>query len=331
MNLRPRSPLSLRSRSPSPRPLVRRTLRHSRPTIPFCVASGRSGWTARASSSWLPRSSTPSGRGSPAPPIQRNAQDWLVSMYKRWGIEAKNEQYGTWRGWRRGTSHVDLVSPRVRTLEATMLGFSPGTGGTVAHRRHDRASALRRQHGVRALASPGAREARARVGAAGHLPSHGGLGAVRHAGLACAHERHPRRAYARVGATPTCAAPATRWRSAAASSACVSRRRGPRASSRRAPRTRTARARSSRRTTRAHPPSRSAARTTASSTVSPSAARSRGCGSISTRACSASSRCSTPSPRSPAPRSPTSTSCSRRTSTRGTARPARPTTAPAPS
>src|SRR5690349_21866855 len=59
--------------------------------------------------------------------IQRNAQNWLVSMYKSWGIDAKNERYGTWRGWRRGTSHVDLVSPRVRTLEATMLGFSPGT------------------------------------------------------------------------------------------------------------------------------------------------------------------------------------------------------------
>src|SRR5687767_10086062 len=37
--------------------------------------------------------------------IQRNAQDWVVSMYKRWGIEAKNERYGTWRGWRRGASH----------------------------------------------------------------------------------------------------------------------------------------------------------------------------------------------------------------------------------
>jgi hypothetical protein len=61
--------------------------------------------------------------------IQRDAQSWLVSTYKSWGIEAKNEQYGTWRGWRRGTSHVDLISPRVRTLEATMLGFSPGTNG----------------------------------------------------------------------------------------------------------------------------------------------------------------------------------------------------------
>jgi hypothetical protein len=61
--------------------------------------------------------------------IQRNAQNWLVSMYRTWGIEAKNEQYGTWRGWRRGTSHVDLLTPRVRTLEATMVGYSPGTGG----------------------------------------------------------------------------------------------------------------------------------------------------------------------------------------------------------
>jgi hypothetical protein len=62
-------------------------------------------------------------------PDTKRAQDWLVSTYRSWGIGAKNEQYGTWRGWRRGHSHVDLVSPRVRTLEATMVGYSPGTGG----------------------------------------------------------------------------------------------------------------------------------------------------------------------------------------------------------
>jgi carboxypeptidase Q len=62
-------------------------------------------------------------------PGQRNAQDWLVKTYASMGISAKNERYGTWRGWRRGHSHVDLVSPRVRTLEATMVGYSPGTGG----------------------------------------------------------------------------------------------------------------------------------------------------------------------------------------------------------
>ena len=62
-------------------------------------------------------------------PGQRRAQDWLVRTYSSWGIDATNERYGTWRGWRRGHSHIDLVSPRVRTLEATMVGYSPGTGG----------------------------------------------------------------------------------------------------------------------------------------------------------------------------------------------------------
>jgi hypothetical protein len=61
-------------------------------------------------------------------PDTRRAQDWLVKTYASWGIDAKNERYGTWRGWRRGYSHVDLVSPRTRTLEATMVGYSPGTG-----------------------------------------------------------------------------------------------------------------------------------------------------------------------------------------------------------
>jgi carboxypeptidase Q len=63
-------------------------------------------------------------------PDTKRAQDWLVRTYTTWGIPATNEKYGTWRGWRRGHSHVDLVSPRVRTLEATMVGYSPGTGGT---------------------------------------------------------------------------------------------------------------------------------------------------------------------------------------------------------
>jgi carboxypeptidase Q len=60
---------------------------------------------------------------------QKAAQDWLIRTYASWGIDAKNERYGTWRGWRRGHSHIDLVSPRVRTLEGTMVGYSPGTKG----------------------------------------------------------------------------------------------------------------------------------------------------------------------------------------------------------
>jgi hypothetical protein len=54
---------------------------------------------------------------------------WLVHTYARWGISAENEPYGTWMRWRRGRTHVDLVSPRVRTLEATLLAWSGGTRG----------------------------------------------------------------------------------------------------------------------------------------------------------------------------------------------------------
>ncbi len=57
------------------------------------------------------------------------ASDWVMKMYRSWGIDAHREKYGTWRGWRRGYSHIDLVKPRVRTLEATILGDSPGTAG----------------------------------------------------------------------------------------------------------------------------------------------------------------------------------------------------------
>src|SRR5215210_2416677 len=38
-------------------------------------------------------------------PDLKRANDWLVKTYKTWGIEARNEKIGTWRGWRRGYSH----------------------------------------------------------------------------------------------------------------------------------------------------------------------------------------------------------------------------------
>ncbi len=62
-------------------------------------------------------------------PGMRAASDWVIGKYRAWGIDGKRDQYGTWRGWRRGASHIDLVSPRVRSLEGTMLAWSPGTRG----------------------------------------------------------------------------------------------------------------------------------------------------------------------------------------------------------
>ena len=57
------------------------------------------------------------------------ASNWALNQYKSWGIDAKRENYGTWRGWRRGVSHIDLVGPRVRSLAGTMLAWSPDTKG----------------------------------------------------------------------------------------------------------------------------------------------------------------------------------------------------------
>lgn len=62
-------------------------------------------------------------------PNFQSAVDWLLQTYERWGIEARREQYGTWRGWRHGILHVDLIEPRIQTLEAKLLAWSPGTEG----------------------------------------------------------------------------------------------------------------------------------------------------------------------------------------------------------
>jgi hypothetical protein len=57
------------------------------------------------------------------------AQDWLLRTYASWGIPARREMWGTWSSWRRGPTHLDLIAPRVRSLEAMMLAWSPGTNG----------------------------------------------------------------------------------------------------------------------------------------------------------------------------------------------------------
>ena len=67
-------------------------------------------------------------------PQMKKANEWAVAKYQEWGIEAKNEEYGKWRGWERGVTHIDLLQPRVRALEGMMLEWSPPTkkGGVTA-------------------------------------------------------------------------------------------------------------------------------------------------------------------------------------------------------
>ncbi|MEX0845055.1 MAG: M20/M25/M40 family metallo-hydrolase, partial [Balneolaceae bacterium] len=67
-------------------------------------------------------------------PQMQHAHDWAVQQFEEWGISAENQQYGDWRGWERGITHVDLVSPRVVSLEGQQLAWSPSTpeGGVTA-------------------------------------------------------------------------------------------------------------------------------------------------------------------------------------------------------
>lgn len=62
-------------------------------------------------------------------PQMDNAHNWAVETFKKWGISAENQQFGEWRGWERGISHIDLIHPRVKTLYGTQLAWSPTTGG----------------------------------------------------------------------------------------------------------------------------------------------------------------------------------------------------------
>src|SRR5690606_35287993 len=58
-----------------------------------------------------------------------HANEWALKTYQRWGIYAKNQQFGEWHGWERGISHIDMTYPRQKTLAGTQLAWSPTTKG----------------------------------------------------------------------------------------------------------------------------------------------------------------------------------------------------------
>lgn len=61
-------------------------------------------------------------------PQMQNAHNWAEKKFESWGIPARNEKWGEWRGWERGVTHIDMISPRVQTLEGRQLAWSPSTG-----------------------------------------------------------------------------------------------------------------------------------------------------------------------------------------------------------
>ncbi len=266
--------------------------------------------------------------GSPA---NRAANDWLLRTYKAWGVDAKNEQYGTWRDWTRGPSGLELVAPRARVLEATMHAWSARDAGRRRHRRRRDHSDARRRSATAPASRAGSRGVKGKLvlveHAAADLPPrfrHSRSGPIRrvyHHAVALRDSAaadwsarftaaHVQRAHAR----PRCS-------SAPASPACC-RTRGRAAG---------ASTRSSRRaSTRVPSFDVSCEDYTLLARLAverPASARARGRrGDARARR---SRRCSTRSRASTDRRSRTSTSCSRRTSIRGTPAAARRTTAPA--
>ncbi|MEP6836044.1 MAG: M28 family peptidase [Gemmatimonas sp.] len=62
-------------------------------------------------------------------PSMERAQDWLVATYTKWGIPVRKEKYGTWNSWQRGAAFAQIVAPRSKPLDATMLSWSGNTEG----------------------------------------------------------------------------------------------------------------------------------------------------------------------------------------------------------
>ena len=60
-------------------------------------------------------------------PQMQKANEWAVNTYTEWGIQARNEAWGKWKSWERGITHLDMLTPRVHTIECTQLAWSPAT------------------------------------------------------------------------------------------------------------------------------------------------------------------------------------------------------------
>ena len=59
-----------------------------------------------------------------ASPGHYQAIDWAQAQLQGWGVTARKEQYGTWMAWERGYTRLELIAPRVRSLEGTILAWS---------------------------------------------------------------------------------------------------------------------------------------------------------------------------------------------------------------
>jgi carboxypeptidase Q len=65
-------------------------------------------------------------------PAMRQAETWTQAQFKKWGLKnVRKEPFDFGRGWSINSSSVRMTSPRVITLTAIPVAWSPGTTGTV--------------------------------------------------------------------------------------------------------------------------------------------------------------------------------------------------------
>lgn len=60
-------------------------------------------------------------------PKMQQSHDWAVNRFKNWGINARNEQWGEWKSWERGSTTIEMVAPYAKSIEGMQLAFSPAT------------------------------------------------------------------------------------------------------------------------------------------------------------------------------------------------------------
>lgn len=65
-------------------------------------------------------------------PKMQQSHDWAVRRFQNWGIEARNEKWGEWKSWERGTTTIEMTHPYTKSLEGMQLAFSPATGNRGA-------------------------------------------------------------------------------------------------------------------------------------------------------------------------------------------------------
>jgi carboxypeptidase Q len=58
-------------------------------------------------------------------PQMQKAHEFVVQQYQDWGIDAYNEQWGTWQSWQRQFTHVDMTAPWPKTMEAIQMAWCP--------------------------------------------------------------------------------------------------------------------------------------------------------------------------------------------------------------